>query len=80
MRQHLMPFVPFVANTGTCRHKLRRFAFYVFVLHYLHANFANAKRDKRPPFIKAWKNMRFSSADTAKYNCQMFFTDRYFYF
>ena len=31
-------------------------------------------------FIKAWKNMRFSSADTAKYNCQMFFTDRYFYF
>lgn len=31
-------------------------------------------------FIKAWKNMRFSSADTAKYNCQMFFADRYFYF
>ena len=48
MRQHLMPFVPFVANTGMCRHKLRRFAFYVFVRHYLHANFANAKRDKWP--------------------------------
>ena len=31
-------------------------------------------------FIKAWKNMRFSSTDTAKYNCQMFFADRYFYF
>ena len=27
-------------------------------------------------FIKAWKNMRFSSADTAKYNCQMFFAGK----
>ena len=48
MRQYMMPFILFVANTGTCRHKLRRFALCVFVRHYLHANFANAKRDKRP--------------------------------
>lgn len=48
MRQYMMPFIPFVAITGTCRHKLRRFALYVFVRHNLRANFANAKRDKRP--------------------------------